>query len=90
MNLFEQRVYNYIQEHSLIQVGDRLVIGVSGGADSVCLLCVLKRLAPVLQISEQGIVVVHVHHGIRGKEADRDATFTSIERISRRMPKIWV
>ena len=76
MNFFEQRVYNYIQEHSLIQVGDRLVIGVSGGADSVCLLCVLKRLAPVLQISEQGIVVVHVHHGIRGKEADRDAAFT--------------
>lgn len=76
MNLFEQKVYNYIQSHALIEPGNRLVVGVSGGADSVCLLCVLKALMPVLQIPSQGIVVVHVHHGIRGAEADHDAVFT--------------
>ena len=66
MNYFEQKVYNYIQTHGLIEPGNRLVVGVSGGADSVCLLRVLKALMPVLHIPSQGIVVVHVHHGIRG------------------------
>lgn len=36
MNYFEQKVYNYIQTHGLIEPGNRLVVGVSGGADSVC------------------------------------------------------
>ena len=76
MNYFEQKVYNYIQTHGLIEPGNRLVVGVSGGADSVCLLRVLKALMPVLHIPSQGIVVVHVHHGIRGAEADHDAAFT--------------
>ena len=35
MNYFEQKVYNYIQTHGLIEPGNRLVVGVSGGADSV-------------------------------------------------------
>ena len=76
MNYFEQKVYNYIQTHGLIEPGNRLVVGVSGGADSVCLLRVLKALMPVLHIPSQSIVVVHVHHGIRGAEADHDAAFT--------------
>lgn len=76
MNYFEQKVYNYIQTHGLIEPGNRLVVGVSGGADSVCLLRVLKALMPVLHIPSQGIVVVHVHHGIRGAEAEHDAAFT--------------
>ena len=41
MNYFEQKVYNYIQTHGLIDPGKRLVVGVAGGADSVCLLRVL-------------------------------------------------
>ena len=40
-------------------------MALSGGADSVCLLTVLKQLAFALR-------AVHVHHGIRGAEADRD------------------
>ena len=76
MNFFEQKVYNYIQTQGLIEPGNRLVVGVSGGSDSVCLLCVLKALMPTLRIPSQGIVVVHVHHGIRGEEADHDAAFT--------------
>ena len=49
-----------------------LCVGVSGGADSVCLLDVLTRLAP-----DFGLLLraVHVHHGLRGAEADRDAEF---------------
>lgn len=47
--------------------GTPLAVALSGGADSVVLLALLKDLAPV--------VALHVHHGIRGKEADRDAEF---------------
>lgn len=49
-----------------------IIVGVSGGADSVCLLVVLCALA-----QECGLLLtaVHVHHGIRGAEADRDERF---------------
>ena len=60
MNYFEQKVYNYIQTHGLIEPGNRLVVGVSGGADSVCLLRVLKALMPVLHIPSQEIGRAHV------------------------------
>jgi len=46
-------------------------VALSGGADSVCLLTVLKQLAT----PEFLLRAVHVHHGIRGAEADRDEDF---------------
>ena len=48
---------------------DRVLAGVSGGADSVCLLLVLKEL-------EYDIAVAHVNHGLRGAESDEDEEFT--------------
>jgi len=65
-------VQKYIQEHNMLQAGDQVVLGVSGGADSVGLLHVLWELKGELGIELQ---VVHVHHGLRGAEADRDAVF---------------
>lgn len=49
--------------------GARLGVAVSGGADSVCLLVSLARLAP-----EHGwsLTVLHLNHGVRGEEADAD------------------
>ena len=44
----------------------------SGGADSTALLLCLRQLREALQID---LRAVHVHHGIRGAEADRDAAF---------------
>lgn len=76
MNAFEQNVYNYILAQRLVEPGMRLVLGVSGGADSVCLLRVLHGLKKPLGIPDDGLAVVHVHHGIRGAEADGDAAFT--------------
>lgn len=76
MNAFEQNVYNYIRAQQLVEPGMRLVLGVSGGADSICLLRVLAALKKPLGIPEDGLAVVHVHHGIRGEEADADAAFT--------------
>jgi tRNA(Ile)-lysidine synthase len=64
----------YIREHSLLRAGDRLGVAVSGGADSVALLRAMLALR-----KEFGILVsvIHVHHGIRGAEADADAEFVS-------------
>ena len=64
-----ERVWNYIKEYGLLEPGDRVVAALSGGADSVCLLSVLKELG----LYE--LRALHVHHGLRGEEADRDADF---------------
>jgi tRNA(Ile)-lysidine synthase len=64
----------YIRKHALFRPGDRVGVAVSGGADSVALLRALLELR-----SELGIVlsVVHLHHGIRGEEADADEAFVT-------------
>src|ERR1700754_3930828 len=61
-----------VMEH--FRPGMRVGIGVSGGADSVALLRVLAE-----KRDEFGLVltVLHVHHGIRGAEADADADFVA-------------
>lgn len=56
----------------MIQPGDRLVLGVSGGADSVCLLFVLLEYRKRIPFE---MLVVHVNHGIRGDAADEDAAY---------------
>lgn len=63
-----------IREQALLRAGDHVGVAVSGGADSVALLRALIELR-----SELGILlsVVHVHHGIRGAEADADQQFVS-------------
>ena len=63
---------NYIKSHILIEKGDRILVGVSGGADSVCLLHILSTL---YQDTDVDFFAVHVHHGIRKEEADRDEAF---------------
>jgi tRNA(Ile)-lysidine synthase len=57
-----------------MRAGERVAVGVSGGADSVALLRVMLELR-----AELGIVlsVAHFHHGIRGAAADADASFVS-------------
>jgi tRNA(Ile)-lysidine synthase len=57
---------------SLLKPGLRLAVGLSGGADSVALLRLLAARA-----SELGLVLsaAHLHHGLRGEEADRDQEF---------------
>ena len=59
-----------IKDNELIKEGERVVVGVSGGADSVCLLLVLKEIMPL-----ECITAVHINHGIRGDEAARDEDF---------------
>src|SRR5512146_314036 len=59
-----------------VRRGDRLVVAVSGGADSMVLLDVLVGLAPRLDLQ---LHVAHIHHGLRGRSADRDAALVRAE-----------
>lgn len=66
----------YIEKHGMLNVGDGVVVGVSGGADSMCLLHVLWALQ-----KEYGLrlAALHVNHGIRGAAADADEEFVRRE-----------
>ena len=61
-----------IRRFDMIREGDTILAGVSGGADSVCLLHILWRLQGTFSFS---LRVMHVEHGIRGEESLRDADF---------------
>src|SRR5574344_687259 len=65
-------VKKYIIDNKLISKGDKLVVGVSGGADSVCLLTVLCKLKEEFDLQ---VHVVHVNHMLRGKEAFEDSDY---------------
>ena len=58
----------------MLQPGDRVIVGVSGGPDSVALLHVLHQLGKSYDL---GLQVAHLNHGFRGREAKRDAQFVA-------------
>lgn len=66
------RIYQTICQYHMISPGDRVIAGVSGGADSVCLL---RALAGYREQVPFTLFVVHVEHGIRGEESLADAAF---------------
>lgn len=70
---FEEGFKAFTEKHGMFHKGDSIVVGVSGGADSVCLLHLLNRYREEYGYS---LIAVHVNHGIRGEEANRDAVFT--------------
>ena len=70
-----EKVRKYIEFHLMLEVGDKVVMGVSGGADSVCLFLLLQELREEYDLT---LFVVHVHHGIRGVEADEDAEYVKL------------
>ncbi len=69
MATFLERIKQTIKDETLIQKGDRVLVALSGGADSVALLNSLYLLQKDLCIT---LTAAHLHHGIRGKEADAD------------------
>lgn len=66
-----KKIRAYVEQYHMLSDGDTVVAGVSGGADSVCLLLVLLELQKHISF---GLHVVHVNHGIR-EEAGQDAAF---------------
>ena len=69
----KDRVCRYIRAKGLIAPGDRVLAAVSGGADSVAMLHLLLSLREELRIG--AVEAAHVHHGLRGEDADRDEAF---------------
>ncbi len=67
----EERVLKTIEKYKLIESGDGVLIAVSGGPDSMCLLDILNKLKEKLNIK---IAVVHVNHGIR-EEANEETEY---------------
>jgi tRNA(Ile)-lysidine synthase len=67
-----EKVLDTIKKYNMLCSGDNVVVGVSGGADSMALLHILKRFEQYLDIK---VCVAHIHHGIRGQDADKDAEF---------------
>lgn len=64
------RIKLLINEKHLLNKEEKIVAGISGGADSVCLLLLLKDI-----LGSNQIIAVHINHGIRGEEAYRDEEF---------------
>ncbi|HBZ55122.1 MAG TPA: tRNA lysidine(34) synthetase TilS, partial [Syntrophobacteraceae bacterium] len=68
-----KRVLGFIQEQHLIAPGDRVLVAVSGGPDSVVLLHVLRALQPALKVAQ--LTMLHLDHQLRGEESSQDARF---------------
>lgn len=72
MNRLTLQVFKYCKREGLLKDGMKIVAGVSGGADSVCLLKMLKEMTEQLGLD---IFCVHIEHGIRGEESRQDCEF---------------
>ena len=70
--MLEQTVRNTIEKHSLIAQGDHIVLGLSGGPDSMCLFHVLRT---VFSEHEIGLTVVHVNHKFRPGAAEEEQEY---------------
>jgi tRNA(Ile)-lysidine synthase len=67
-----EQVAKTITRYSMFQPDQRVGVAVSGGADSVCLLHVLRELAPRWNLR---LTVLHLDHKLRGEESRQDAAF---------------
>ena len=66
------QVEKFLRKWNMVPEGGRVLVGVSGGADSVCLCLILYELSTKMNFS---LEVIHVEHGIRGEESKNDAVF---------------
>lgn len=79
-SLVVQKARQLIEKEGLLKKGESLVIGLSGGADSVALLLVLMELREEYELT---LSCAHVNHGLRGQEAVQDMEF--VKKLCKRM-----
>ena len=77
------RVIKTIEKYGMIDEGDKVILAISGGPDSTCLLDILNIIKEQFNIS---LIVAHVHHGIRKKEADIEARFVRLKSFHLNLP----
>ena len=68
----QRKIEQYVSKWDMLKKEDKVITGVSGGADSICLLFVLLELQKKIPFE---LVVVHVNHGLRGEDADGDEAY---------------
>ena len=66
------KVRKTIKKYDMLRKGDHILVGVSGGADSIALLAVLNRLSPLYGIA---LTAAHFNHRMRAAESDADEAF---------------
>ena len=66
------KVKKFVEKWHMLKKEDRVIVGVSGGADSICLVLVLLELQKSIGFD---MVAVHVNHGLRGDESDADEAY---------------
>lgn len=76
MHPFEKEILAVIRQEKLLDGGEIVVVGVSGGPDSMALLHVLAALAPLLRIK---VIAAHVNHGLRPDEAETEKVLVEQE-----------
>jgi tRNA(Ile)-lysidine synthase len=67
--MLTRRIQKYIEENKLLQPGDRVIVAVSGGPDSMALLHIMHSLSPVMDFE---IIAAHLNHGLREAAADEE------------------
>ncbi len=72
MDTLVLKIKQTLADHKMVAAGDILLLGISGGPDSVALLRALFELKQEFGIE---LVIAHLNHGTRGEESDRDAGF---------------
>lgn len=74
----KEKVIKYIEENNMLNKNESVVVGVSGGSDSMCLFSILWELKERYGIK---LYVVHINHCLRGEEADKDMEY--VEKVCR-------
>jgi|YelNatPaOPRAMG01_1025707.scaffolds.fasta_scaffold00642_4 tRNA(Ile)-lysidine synthase len=72
MEKIEQKILKFIKDKNLIEKKDNILVALSGGPDSVALLCFLNKFKEKLKIE---LGAIHINHLIRGKDAYEDEEF---------------
>jgi tRNA(Ile)-lysidine synthase len=67
-----KKVKKAVQKYGMLDMGDRVIVAVSGGKDSMSLLKVLDMISGEYRLT---LIVAHLNHGIRGDDADREEAF---------------
>ncbi len=77
------KIKKYIKEKNLMEIGDKILLAVSGGPDSVALMDIMFSLKDDLGIL---LHVIHLNHLFRGDEAEKDALFVKEEAEKKGIP----
>lgn len=73
---FEKSVADFLRANGLVKSGDKIVLAVSGGADSLALLCCLSALRAA-GLLDAALTIGHINHQLRGADADADERFVA-------------